>query len=163
MTTARTRTTWNQKLEDSKGLPKMDPMSKKWRERWGEGQMLIPAPLEVNALMRTMPKDKLTTIEQIRECIARKHGVTVACPMTTGISAWIAAHAASESEEAGVSDTTPYWRTLKAKGKLNPKSPGEMAHLNEGLRLEGYQIIQRGKRWFVADLKGPLSTPKIHS
>ena len=51
---ARTRTTWNQKLEDSKGLPKMEPMPEKWRERWGEVQMLIPAPLEVNALMRTV-------------------------------------------------------------------------------------------------------------
>ena len=40
--------------------------------------------------------------------------------MTTGIFAWIAAHAANESEEAEVSDTTPYWRTLKAKGELNP-------------------------------------------
>ena len=160
---ARTRATWNQKLEDSKGLPKMEPMPEKWRERWGEGQMLIPAPLEVNALMCMVPKDKLTTIEQIRECLARKHGAAVACPMTTGIFTWIAAHAASESEEAGVSDTTPYWRTLKAKGELNPKYPGGIAHLSERLRLEGHHIIQRGKRWFVADLKGPLFTPKIHS
>ena len=82
---ARTRTTWNQKLEDSKGLPKLEPVPEKWCERWGEGQMLIPAPLEVNALMRTVPKGKLTTIEQIRECLARKHGAAVACPMTTGI------------------------------------------------------------------------------
>ena len=77
-------------------------MPEKWRERWGEGQMLIPAPLEVNALMRTVPRGKLTTIEQIRECLARKHGAAVACPMTTGIFAWIAAHAANESEASGV-------------------------------------------------------------
>ena len=141
----------------------MEPMSEKWRERWGEGQMLIPTPLEVNALMCTVPKGKLTTIEQIRESLARKHGAAVACPMTTGIFAWIAAHAANESEESRVSDTTPYWRTLKAKGELNPKYPEGIAHLSERLRLEGHQIIQRGKRWFVADLKGPLFTPKIHS
>ena len=76
--------------------------------------------------------------------------------MTTGIFAWIAAHATNESEEAGVSDTTPYWRTLKAKGELNPKYPGGIAHLSERLRREGHHIIQRGKQWFVADVKGPL-------
>lgn len=36
----------------------------------------------------------------------------MACPVTTGIFAWIAAHAAAEAEESG-GKITPDWRTLK--------------------------------------------------
>ena len=53
--------------------------------------MVIPAPIEVDEIMRGVRKGKLTTIDQIREKLAEKHRVTIACPLTTGIFAWIAA------------------------------------------------------------------------
>jgi hypothetical protein len=59
--------------------------------------MVIPAPLEVDALMRHVPKGRVTTINQIRQALARKHRVDFACPITTGIFAWIAAHAAAQA------------------------------------------------------------------
>ena len=34
--------------------------------------------------------------------------------MTTGIFAWIAAHASEEAATAGEKEVTPYWRTLKS-------------------------------------------------
>ena len=44
--------------------------------------------------------------------------------MTTGLFIRLVAKASREEElETGVSPT-PYWRTLKLKGKLNPKVPG---------------------------------------
>ena len=49
---ARARKTWTEKLADSKGLPKIieiDPVKSK---RWGEGTMVIPSPLEVDAVIR---------------------------------------------------------------------------------------------------------------
>ena len=74
--------------------------------------------------MRKVPKGKLTTINEIRSALARKHRVDVGCPITTGIFAWIAANAAEEAAADGAKRVTPYWRTLKTGGELNPKYPG---------------------------------------
>ena len=35
-------------------------------QRWGTGTFVIPAPLEVDAIMRKVPKGKLITINEIR-------------------------------------------------------------------------------------------------
>ena len=112
---------------------------------------MIPAPREVDALMRTVPKGKLTTIDDLRKSLARKHGATIACPITTGIFAWIAAYAAAEAIAEGKKKTTPYWRTLKTKGELNPKYPGGLAALKRLLSKEGHKITQKRQRFFVSD------------
>lgn len=78
-------------------------------------------PTEVDALMRKVPKGKLTTINEIREALAKKHNASIGCPMTTGIFAWVAAHAAEEQRKNGIENITPYWRTLKTKEILNSK------------------------------------------
>src|SRR4051812_14494449 len=104
----KTRKTWGEKLRDSKGLPKTGPIEGKMSTRWGTGTMVIPAPLEVNELMRHVPKGKLATINELRSALARKHETTIACPITTGIFAWIAAHAAQEESNAGAKRVTPY-------------------------------------------------------
>jgi len=57
--------------------------------------------------MPRVPKGKLTTIDELRKALARGHGATMACPITTGIFAWIAAHAAAETEASGKKLTTP--------------------------------------------------------
>ena len=46
---------------------------------------------------------------------------------------------------------TPYWRTLKARGELNPKFPGGLAVLRTRLEAEGHVVEVRGKRMFVVD------------
>ena len=76
--------------------------------------------------------------------------------MTTGIFAWIAAHAAAEDAAEGAPGITPYWRTVKAKGELNPKYPGGIETLKERLEKEGHEVIQKGKRFFVADFEAAL-------
>ena len=147
----KTRRTWAQKLVDDKGFPKVAAIDASKSKRWGEGTFVIPAPREVDALMQTVRKGKLTTIDQIRGKLARTHGATMACPITTGIFAWIAAHAANESEQQGSKRITPYWRTLKTGGELNPKYPGGIPNLRRRLQAEGHHIIQKGKRHIVAD------------
>src|SRR5688500_16081409 len=106
--------TWREKLADSKNLPKVDPIEGKMTTRWGTGTMVIPAPIEVDGLMRKVPKGKLITINELRSALAARHKATIACPITTGIFAWIAAHAAAEDEAEGKKRITPYWRTLKS-------------------------------------------------
>ncbi len=107
------KTSCVEKLYDSKGLPKVEKITEKLSKRWGTGTIVIPAPIEVDELMRKVPAEKLTTINDIRTALAKKHKATIGCPMTTGIFAWIAANAAEEREQSGEKDITPYWRTLK--------------------------------------------------
>jgi hypothetical protein len=140
---------WQEKLADSKDFPKVCPIDSTKNKRWGEGTFVIPAPIEVDEIMRRVPKGKLTTIDAIRKELARKHGATIACPITTGIFAWIAAHAAAEAASQGKKRITPYWRTLKTGGELNPKYPGGVTQLKQLLEAEGHRVIQKGKRTLV--------------
>ena len=68
---------------------------------------------------------------------------------TTGIFAWIAAHAAAEAEAAGEKKTTAFWRTLKTGGELNLKYPGGVGLLKRKLKAEGHKVKQKGKRFLV--------------
>lgn len=152
----RPKKSWREKLADDKGLPKVIPIEGKLSKRWGEGTCAIPAPRDVDTLMRRIPAGRLTTIDQLRAAVAARHHATLGCPITTGIFAWIAANAAEEAATAGEPLTTPYWRTLKAKGELNPKYPGGIPALAARLRDEGHVVIQRGKRFFVQDYEQAL-------
>jgi hypothetical protein len=158
-TTRKARRTWAEKLADSKDFPKVAPIDCAKSKRWGEGTFVIPAPLEVDAAMRKIRRGKLTTIDALRKSLAAKHGATIACPITTGIFAWIAAHAADEAEQAGRARITSYWRTLKSGGELNPKYPGGIKNLRARLTAEGHRIVKKGSRYFVADFERALVVP----
>ena len=134
---------WAEKLAASKDLPKT---------------LVIPAPREVDALMKRVPKGRLVTINELRAALAAKHKVTFACPLTTGIFSWIAAHAAAEAEAAGAKRITPFWRTLKTGGEINPKYPGGAEGVAKRLRAEGHQVFTKGKRAFVAGHEQKLFT-----
>jgi len=148
------RKSWQQKLADSKGLPKVITITDKQSKRWGTGAMVIPAPKDVDKIMKEVPKGKLITINQIREILARKHGATICCPITTGIFTWIAAHAAAEAASERKRGFTPYWRTLKSSGELNEKYPGGVEAQSNLLKEEGHVIEQgKGKKPKVKDFE----------
>lgn len=136
----KTRKTWQEKLADDKDLPRVVEITDKMSKRWGTGTVVIPAPKEVDEIMGKVPRGRLITINQIREIVARWHGASIGCPITTGIFAWVAAHAAEEAAAEGKKDITPYWRTLKSKGKLNGKYPGGVAAQAAHLTEEGHTI-----------------------
>ncbi len=140
---------WREKLADSKDLPRVEKITERQSARWGRGTIVIPSPLEVDAIMKKVPRGKLITINEIRRMLAKEHGATIGCPMTTGIFAWIAAHAAAEDAAEGKKRITPYWRTLKAEGELNPKYPGGVDDIEARLKSEGHTIIRKGKKYFV--------------
>lgn len=153
----RGKKTWQQKLADDKDLPKIVKLDADAARRYGGTTLAIPAPREVDALMRRVPRGGLTTIDHLRAAVAKKHQAHAGCPITTGIFAWIAAHAADEAAQEGKGDITPYWRTLKAKGELNPKYPGGIPALTALLQAEGHHIFQKGTRHFVQDYERFLS------
>lgn len=145
----KARKSWAEKLHNNKGLPEIATIEGRLSKRWGTGTFVIPSPMEVKELMDKVPKGKLTSINELRSTLAKKHGTTIACPITTGIFAWIAANAAEEAAAAGAKQITPYWRTLKTGGELNPKYPGGIAGLTARLKAEGHSITKKGKRYFV--------------
>jgi len=147
---------WTEKLADSKGLPKVEKITDKMSKKWGTGTIVIPAPIEVDAMMKKVPEGKLITINEIRVALAKKHNATIGCPMTTGIFAWIAANAAEEQRQQGKKDITPYWRTLKTGGVINPKYPGGVEGQKILLEKEGHQVIQKGKKYVVVDFEKSL-------
>ena len=147
---------WREKLADAKGLPRVSKVTGKMSRRWGVGTMVIPAPAEVDALMKQVPKGKIVTINELRAALAVRHGASFACPITTGIFSWIAAHAANEAESEGAKRITPYWRTLKAGGELNPKYPGGIEAVRRRLKQEGHRFTRKGKRLLVAGYERAL-------
>ena len=134
------RKSWQEKLADSQDLPRVVEINERMSRRWGTGTCVIPAPLEVDSLMRKVPKGKVTTINEIRAALARRHRATIGCPITTGIFAGIAARAAEEAVAEGQRRITPYWRTLKSGGELNPKYPGGVKAQATHLKDEGHAI-----------------------
>ena len=146
-----TKRSFQEKLADAKDFPRVQPLTGGMKRRYGPGTIVLPSPGEVDALMRKVPKGKVTTNNQIRECLAKRHRATVACPIVTGIHARIAAGAAGESEAAGRKRVTPYWRTLKANGEVNAKYPGGLPEQHRRLKREGFDLIRRSNRLFVRD------------
>jgi hypothetical protein len=159
----RRRPTWAEKLAADKGLPKVVKLTPPQAKRWGGATLAIPAPREVDGLMRTVPAGRVTTIDALRTTIARTHHAAAGCPVTTGIFAAIAARAADEAERAGATAITPYWRTLKKGGELNPKYPGGVAGVRRRLAAEGHAFTRKGPRTFVRDLPAVLYSPSSPS
>jgi alkylated DNA nucleotide flippase Atl1 len=154
----KSKKSWREKLADDKDLPKIGEAGGKYSQHWGVGRFVIPAPREVDALMKQVPKGRVVTINELRAALARKHKTDFACPLTTGIFSWIAAHAAAEAEAAGKKRVTPFWRTLKTGGEINPKYPGGVEQITKRLRAEGHQIVAKGKRMLVADYENKVFT-----
>ncbi|MEM3672861.1 MAG: MGMT family protein [Candidatus Bathyarchaeia archaeon] len=148
---------WSEKLKDSKGLPKVEKIIEKMSKRWSSGTVVIPAPMEVDEIMKKVPKGKLITINEIRSTLAKKHKATIGCPMTTGIFAWVAANAAEEQRRKGEKNITPYWRTLKTGGVINKKYPGGAEVQKALLEAEGHKVVRRGKNYVVVDYEKDLA------
>lgn len=151
--------TWQEKLEEDKGFPKrlkLKPNYPCWRalEKMGAkiGDSVVIAPaLEVNELMKKVPKGKLLTLEEICKKLARKHNAKYCCTLTTGIFITTAAKAAKEMKS-----NLHYWRTIKNNGELNSKYPGGAERQKKLLEKEGHAIIKRGRKhikYYVKDFE----------
>ena len=131
--------TWRAKLEKDQP-PKVVKVPPKMQKRFGTGTMLVPQPLDVDALIRKIPKGKLATISQIGDRLAKDCKADCACPMTTGIFIKIAAETAEEDLRNGKKRITPYWWVIKSDGQLNAKFPGGTAAQAKRLRAEGHAV-----------------------
>ena len=120
--------------------PKLVPVPDGMTKRLGYGMMLIPTALEVDAMIRKIPRGQVSTLAQIRKRLARWHNADVTCPLVTGIFLRIIAEAAEEDRRPGRPDITPYWRVVREDGRLNAKFPGGVERQAERLREEGHRV-----------------------
>ena len=142
---------FNAMLRDSKDMPKLQVISDpKSIEKYGGNRMYFAPPIDYDRAMRQIPRGKVITVGKIREHFAKLNDADFTEPITAGIFVSIAAWASVQRAE----DETPWWRTLKANGELNPKYPGGAEAQKEKLESEGHTIIQRGRKnikYFVKD------------
>lgn len=147
---------FNAMLHDSKDMPKFQTITDaKSIEKYGGDRMYFAPPIEYDKVMRRVPLGKVTTIGKIREYFAALSGADFTEPITAGIFVSIAAWASYQRSV----DETPYWRTLKADGELNPKYPGGIEAQKEKLEAEGHVIIQKGRkniRYYVKDFENAI-------
>lgn len=146
---------WRDRLASYPHLPSIKEIPPPMRTHHGEGTIATPSPREVEEAMRGVPEGRLATVLGIGEDIAARHRATIGCTVTTAIFAHMVAHATEEAVAA--QDRTPYWRTLKIGGELNPKYPGGIEAQMAKLEAEGHTVVQRGKRYFVEDFAKKLS------
>lgn len=147
---------FNAMLKNSKDMPKFQTITdEKSIEKYGGNRMYFAPPIDYDKIMKSVPFGQILTVGEIRSYLAKMNGADFTEPITAGIFVSIAAWASSQRSE----NTTPYWRTLKANGELNPKYPEGIQSQKEKLEAEGHTIIQRGRkniRYYVKDYEKVL-------
>ena len=147
---------FNAMLHDSKDMPKIQTITDpKSIEKYGGSRMYFAPPIDYDKVMKRVPWGTLTTVGEIRRYFARRNRADFTEPITAGIFVSIAAWASSQRTE----DITPYWRTLKANGELNPKYPGGAEAQRAKLEAEGHIVAPRGRtniKYFVVDYEKAL-------
>ena len=142
---------FNAMLNDNKDMPKIQIITdQKSIEKYGGNRMYFAPPVEYDRVMKQIPYGKVITVGKIREYFAGLSGADFTEPITAGVFVSIAAWASYQRND----NETPYWRTLKANGELNPKYPGGVEAQKEKLQAEGHTILQKGRtnmKYFVKD------------
>lgn len=158
------RKTWQQKLADKSGYPKLLTLQAgfpcynavhKMGAQVGDPVVLVN-PSDVTALMRQVPPGGLTTLVEICRWLAQEYQAKGCCTLTAGIFVMTAGNAAEEAKQEGRELGIPYWRTLKADGYLNEKFPGGLEAHKTLLEAEGFTVAQKGKRYCVPGYRDVL-------
>ncbi|MGN0802788.1 MAG: MGMT family protein [Candidatus Faecivicinus sp.] len=150
------RKDFNAMLRDGKDMPKTqlvtDPAA---IAKYGGSRMYFAPPIDYDRAMRQVPPGRLTTVGEIRALFARQNGADFTEPITAGVFVSIAAWACAQRGD----DSTPWWRTLKAGGELNPRYPGGVDEQRRRLEAEGHAVIVRGRKnlkYYVKDFEQSL-------
>lgn len=147
---------FNVMLNDNKDMPKFVKITDSASiKKYGGENMYFAPPLFYDEIMKKVPYGKLTTVGHIREYFAKKNHADFTDPITAGIFTSIVAWASYQRK----TEETPYWRTLKNNGELNPKYPEGIELQKKKLESEGHTIIQKGRtniRYYVKDYEKNL-------
>jgi hypothetical protein len=156
------RKTWKEKLQNRKNFPKILKLEpnfpcylalKKMGAKPGDSVVITP-PIDVDSIMKKVPKGKLITLKEICEKLAKKYQTQYCCTLTAGIFVNIVANAAEEMKR-----DVPYWRTIKNDGQLNDKFPEGSERQKRLLENEGHTIMKKGRKhikYYVKDFEQSL-------
>jgi len=173
------RKSWRERLFGSRTSKakklSQEALTKESIQNWGAGSYVVPPPAKADPLMSKVPKGNLSTINAIRQSLAKKHKTAMdpatsplnagASPGALGASGWGSAQRFdARSADAGSADArregalrgTPFWRTLKAGSEINPKYPGGIDSLQSLREGEGHKVVRRGKNFAVQDYENSL-------
>jgi alkylated DNA nucleotide flippase Atl1 len=120
-------------------------------KQYPPGQMLIPTPAAIQALVQRIPAGQVATLSALRQELARRYDAEYTCAMTTGIFLRIVAEAAVEAgtldsnagnwgEFLAILRSTPWWRVVRDDGALIDKLPGGVSAQRERLVAEGWKV-----------------------
>ena len=98
--------------------------------------------MDDDRIMKQVHFGRVITVGGLRAYFAEENDADFTEPITAGIFVSIAAWA---SFQRNGEDETPWWRTLKADGELNPQFPGGIDAQRRKLEAEGHTIICRGR------------------
>ncbi len=147
---------FNTMLHNNKDMPKFKIITdEKSIKKYGGERMYFAPPIDYDRIMKKVPLGKVITVGQIRDSFAKANNADFTDPITAGIFVSIVAWASNQRS----SEKTPYWRTLKADGELNPKYPGGIEAQKEKLEAEGHIVVQRGRsniRYYVQNYEYSL-------
>ncbi len=147
---------FNAMLKDNKDMPKYIKLTDiESIKKYGGDNMYFAPPCFYDEIMKKVPYGKLTTVGDIREYFAKENNADFTDPITAGIFTSIVAWASYQRNQ----DETPYWRTLKNDGELNPKYPEGIELQKKKLESEGHIIIIKGRtniRYYVKDYQNKL-------
>lgn len=147
---------FNAMLQNRKDMPKIKELTdEKAIQKYGGKRMFFAPPSAYDEVMKRIPYGKLITLPEIRAYFAKENDADFTEPITAGAFVSIAAWASFQRTE----NETPYWRTLKTDGELNPKYPMNVLKQKEILEAEGHTIIKRGRkniRYYVENYENAL-------
>lgn len=147
---------FNAMLKKDNGMPKIQVIDdERSIKKYGGSRMYFAPPADYDLIMKQVPEGMVTTVGEIRKFFAAESGADFTDPITAGIFVSIAAWASFQRDN----DKTPYHRTLKAGGELNPKYPGGVEAQKTLLEAEGHTIIKKGRtniKYYVQDFENVL-------
>ncbi|MGL5435680.1 MAG: MGMT family protein [Lachnospiraceae bacterium] len=149
---------FNAMLHKNTGMPKIQIVTDEATiKKYGGEKMFFAPPTAYDEIMKIVPYGKVITVGTIREFLAKENNADFTDPITAGIFVSIAAWASFQRTD----NETPYWRTLKVNGELNPKYPRGVEAQKEKLQAEGHTIIQKGRkniRYYVQNYESAIFT-----
>lgn len=132
-----------------KQLPQIKTIPEKMRRRYGEGTLRVLIPWRWTRLSSAYPSINWLLCLKLAIICRKLHATNIGCTVTTGIFAWIVAHAAHEAELDGEVKFAPTECLTKAGGELNPKYPGGIENLIPRLEAEGHTVAQKAAAVFL--------------
>lgn len=95
------------------------------------GKMLVACPELLGEVVARIPEGEVVTIDALRQELARRFDADYTCPMSTGIF----------YRRLVTENVVPWWRVVKANGKLAATTPAAATRQARLLREEGVEVV----------------------